>query len=690
MDEMKETEIKSKSEEILKKCKYCPAIFRSRIDRKNHEKACMIMNFNDENPSKSPNSNPDTKNDKKCSKNTKIDEMKGTEIKHKSDGNPKKCKYCHDILYTPNERKIHEKTCNENDKSLLKIPSSITISKTYQCKYCNQKHYSVKELEIHEKICRKTAVTKCRYCHGEFHFVFSRKNHEKTCLENVKGLSKIHCRYCNLTFNSDEELKTHVKKCIKGATETDENVQPENQLEKTNDTPSKCQYCNLNYTAKGLKRHESQCLFNIADLGENLDHQNEDTEETLTPQNKPKLILKPNWNYSEKIQVNSDKIMKEKRNLKRKNESEIEDNQQREIKPKSAKIPFSGPPINTNSVHEKGNSVHEKEKYSAIIQVNSDKIMKEKRNLKRKNESEIDDNQQREINPKSAKIPRSGPTINTNSVHEKGNSVHEKEKSKEKPFNCEICDVQFLHESDVTLHLQLVHNSSKPKEQVKVPGLEPTINKSKKDCQNCDQKFSSDFQLKIHNKLSNGKPMKCNKCKFKACTARGFDIHEKKCKGMTENTSNNSIQKHPENTDIPKKCKQKQCRHTFNSVEELEIHEKHCLRNRIVEFFSNPNEPKKANIPCAEPTMIPNGLQIIKNKELEKSMTSNEKVNGSVSRNKEFIESLARKRNNCPDCDQDFHRHKDLQQHINTTGQLISECLFCCFQISHKNQRNFC
>ena len=239
--------------------------------------------------------------------------------------------------------------------------------------------------------------------------------------------------------------------------------------------------------------------------------------------------------------------------------------------------------------------------------------------------------------------------------------------------------MQFLHESDVTLHLQLVHNSSKPKEQVKVPGLEPTINKSKKDCQNCDQKFSSDFQLKIHDKLGNGKPMKCSKCPFKACTARGFDIHEKKCKGITENTGNNEIQKQPEDTEIPKKCKHKQCRHTFNSVEELEIHEKNCLRNRIVEIFSSPNEPKKANIPCAEPAMIPNGFQIIKNKELEKSMTSNEKFNDSVPRNKEFIESLARKRNNCPDCDQDFHRHKDLQEHINTKEKL-SHCTQCSFK----------
>jgi hypothetical protein len=71
------------------------------------------------------------------------------------------------------------------------------------------------------------------------------------------------------------------------------------------------------------------------------------------------------------------------------------------------------------------------------------------------------------------------------------------------------------------------------------------------------------------------------------------------------------------------------------------------------------------------PTDLPNSED--KNKELEKSMTSNEKFNVSISRDKSFIESLARKRNNCPNCDQDFHRHKDLQQHMNTKGQLISE-----------------
>ena len=385
---MKDTEIKSKSDEILKKCKHCPAIFRSRIDRKIHEKTCYEKDkiikymciycdkkFDSDKGVKTHQmecikihtSESANKNDEKNKEATEMEEMKDTVIKPKSDENPKKCKYCHGIFYTPNERKIHEMTCFETDKSQSKIPNSVPISKLYICKYsCSKKFDSDEGLKIHEKNCRKTAVTKCRYCHGEFNFGFSLKNHEKTCLKNGKGLSKIHCRYCNMTFNSGEELATHLlshlKKCVKGATETDENVQPENQLEKTDDTPSKCQYCNLNYTAKGLKRHESQCLFNIADLGENLDHQNEDIKETLTPQNKPKLILKPNWNYSEKIKFNSDEIMKEKKNLKRKNKSEIEDNQQLEIKPKSVEIPRSGPTMNTNSVHERENSVHEKDK----------------------------------------------------------------------------------------------------------------------------------------------------------------------------------------------------------------------------------------------------------------------------------------------------------------------------------------
>ena len=90
-------------------------------------------------------------------------------------------------------------------------------------------------------------------------------------------------------------------------------------------------------------------------------------------------------------------------------------------------------------------------------------------------------------------------------------------------FHCEVCKVDFLQKSDMDLHLQSVH-----KNKPKVSGSEPI--KKAKECKKCDQKFSSDFSLKVHKKLANSVPIECSQCPFKACTTKGIEIHEKNCK----------------------------------------------------------------------------------------------------------------------------------------------------------------
>ena len=40
-------------------------------------------------------------------------------------------------------------------------------------------------------------------------------------------------------------------------------------------------------------------------------------------------------------------------------------------------------------------------------------------------------------------------------------------------------------------------------------------------CKNCNGKFSSNFQLQIHNKLYDGKTKGCSRCSFESCTSKG-------------------------------------------------------------------------------------------------------------------------------------------------------------------------
>ena len=84
-----------------------------------------------------------------------------------------------------------------------------------------------------------------------------------------------------------------------------------------------CKYClDIFKSAKGLEIHQKECKNipiserfsepaakrskGITEIDEVKDTEivpkADYTQETLTPQNKPKLVLKANWNYSEKIQ----------------------------------------------------------------------------------------------------------------------------------------------------------------------------------------------------------------------------------------------------------------------------------------------------------------------------------------------------------------------------------------------------
>ena len=87
------------------------------------------------------------------------------------------------------------------------------------------------------------------------------------------------------------------------------------------------------------------------------------------------------------------------------------------------------------------------------------------------------------------------------------------------------------------IHITSAHEESVENENIK----QKKVKKKNIDCQHCDQKFSSDFQLNIHYKLGNGVPIQCVKCNFKACTPRGLDIHDKNCKKI-ESIDNDSNQ----------------------------------------------------------------------------------------------------------------------------------------------------
>ena len=80
-----------------------------------------------------------------------------------------------------------------------------------------------------------------------------------------------------------------------------------------------------------------------------------------------------------------------------------------------------------------------------------------------------------------------------------------------------------MNEHNSTIHITSAHEESVENENIK----QKRLRKKNIDCQHCDQKFSSDFQLNIHYKLGNGVPIQCVKCNFKACTPRGLDIHDK-------------------------------------------------------------------------------------------------------------------------------------------------------------------
>merc|ERR1712051_380980 len=96
-----------------------------------------------------------------------------------------------------------------------------------------------------------------------------------------------------------------------------------------------------------------------------------------------------------------------------------------------------------------------------------------------------------------------------------------------------------------TIQLFILHQLMKSQWKMKISSKK-RLRKKNIDCQHCDKKFSSDFQLNIHYKLGNGVPIQCGKCNFKACTPRGLDIHDKNCKKIEsiDNDSNQMSEKH--------------------------------------------------------------------------------------------------------------------------------------------------
>ena len=98
-----------------------------------------------------------------------------------------------------------------------------------------------------------------------------------------------------------------------------------------------------------------------------------------------------------------------------------------------------------------------------------------------------------------------------------------------------------MNEHNSTIHITSAHEELVENENIK----QKKVKKKNIDCQHCDKKFSSDFQLNIHYKLGNGVPIQCVKCNFKACTPRGLDIHDKNCKKIEtiDNDSNQMSEK---------------------------------------------------------------------------------------------------------------------------------------------------
>ena len=121
--------------------------------------------------------------------------------------------------------------------------------------------------------------------------------------------------------------------------------------------------------------------------------------------------------------------------------------------------------------------------------------------------------------------------------------------------------------------------------------------KNQKKCINCNEKFSSKFQLQTHNKLYDGKTKKCSNCSFKSCTSIGLEIHDKKCK-----------------EEIWTKCC-KHCLEIFKSAKELEIHQKECKKT------SNSENATKNDKRCKEAT----GMDVMKDTEINSKVELKQK-----------------------------------------------------------------
>ena len=174
-------------------------------------------------------------------------------------------------------------------------------------------------------------------------------------------------------------------------------------------------------------------------------------------------------------------------------------------------------------------------------------------------------------------------------VREESNSLSEKHEGKsavhdEKKHGCPHCDLKFSLIYTLENHIDKKHKENKVtsnrNEQKEETKYSKTINRkrnfieqsadssnemeelSKNDlsknmkvsreydsqkfkCCACDQKLSSDFQLRVHYKMGNGIPMQCSNCTFKACTTKGLEIHHKKCNNGMETEVN--LSKEPEN-----------------------------------------------------------------------------------------------------------------------------------------------
>ena len=118
-------------------------------------------------------------------------------------------------------------------------------------------------------------------------------------------------------------------------------------------------------------------------------------------------------------------------------------------------------------------------------------------------------------------------------------------------FPCRFCSKTFSEKKFLDSHLKVCIEKIKNGENIKqktdcenqIPELKRNSAKIYHfECKHCNQKFSSDFQLKIHVKLGSGDPIQCTKCTFKACTARGIDIHDKKCKKSIKRKNENHTQ----------------------------------------------------------------------------------------------------------------------------------------------------